>query len=97
MWMRSDCRSIRPSRFVYADAGRRHGERRVLNRDGAGRVRIGGRAGHVDLRLQHPGHVGQRGREPLHDPEIDRAAVDVEIDAILRRHRASWPERGVCR
>ena len=63
--------------------GRRHGEGRVLNRDGAGRMRIAGRAGHVNLGLHHAGHVGQLGREPLHDPEIDRTAVDVQIDPIL--------------
>ena len=28
-----------------------------------------------------------RGCEPLHDPEIDRAAVDVQIDPILGRRR----------
>ena len=36
---------------------------------------------HVELHLT--GHVGDRGRQPLDQPEIDRRALHVEIDHIL--------------
>ena len=45
MWMRSDCRSILPSRSRIGDAVRLDRERRVLDGDGAVGVRVGGRAG----------------------------------------------------
>ena len=64
-----------------ADAGRLDGERRVVDGDDAGRVRVGGRAGDVDLRLQRAGDVGQRRREALNQAEIDRRALDVQVDA----------------
>ena len=77
-----------PLQVRVADAGRLDGERRLVDGDHAGRMRIGRGAGDVDLRLQRAGDVGQRGREALHQAEIDRRAVDVQIDAIARRRSA---------
>ena len=76
-----------------ADAGRLDRERRLVDGDLAGRMRIGGRTGDVDLGLQRAGDLGQRGREALHQAEIDRRALDVQIDAIAGRDRRAVRRR----
>ena len=72
MWIRSGCRPIVPSRLRVADARRLDGERGAANRDVAVGLRIGRRSGDVDFRLQRAGDLGERGREALNQPEIDR-------------------------
>ncbi len=67
------------------DAGGFDVERGLLDTDRAGRPRVAGAAGDVDLGLQRPGDVGERGRKPLHQTEVDRAAVDVQV--VLIPHR----------
>jgi hypothetical protein len=46
-------------------------------------VRVVGGANHVDFRLDGPLDVGKRRREALYETGIDRAAVEMQIDAIV--------------
>ena len=59
----------------------RHGP--VTDADLPDRVRIGDRAGHANVGLERALDVGHHVVEALDHPEIDRTAVDGEIDAVL--------------
>ena len=65
------------------DAGGLDREGGVLNGDRAVGMRIVGRAGDVDLCLQRALHVDERRGQPLHQPEVDGRAVDVEIEGVI--------------
>jgi hypothetical protein len=70
--------------LLVLDAERRNHRRPLRHGDRAGGMRI--RRGTLDanVRLERSGHVGQRGRKTLHQAEINRAAVDHQVDPIFR-------------
>src|SRR5204863_6689308 len=47
------------------------------------RMRIVGGSRDVDRRLGRAPDVGECGRHPLHQPQFDRCAADVQIERIL--------------
>ena len=71
------------------DAGRDDREGPVLDRHQTFRVGVGRRAGHIDSCLQRSVDIGQRRRKALHQADIDRTAVDMEVDAIFRSERSA--------
>ena len=78
---------MRPSRSVVGDAGRRDRKRGVVDGDHAARMRIVAGARDVDGRLRRASDVGQCGCHPLHQRELDRRAVDVQVERVLLRGR----------